>query len=151
VAGQVRPTNHLALVVQVFGKDSDPVAGPEEGAFDFMRRAVGVPENGVKGLEIVTKDGIVRSADPRGAGHLAVVVDSPGEALRVTGKCRAFLSSASSSMPYGGSVTMIRGLRSPSSLATSSAWVASPHSTRCGFLVPQSHRSPARETGWSGT
>ena len=39
-------------------------------------------------------------------------------------------------------------MRSPSSRATLSALVASPHSTRC---LPQSQRSPVRDTGFSGT
>ena len=51
-------------------------------------------------------------------------------------------------MPYGGSVTISSGLRSPSSRATSSALVESPQRTRC---LPQSHRSPAGMTGFSGS
>jgi hypothetical protein len=49
--------------------------------------------------------------------------------------------SESSSIPYGRSVTISRGLRSPRTLATTSELVASPHSTWCG---PSSQRSPSR-------
>ncbi len=55
-------------------------------------------------------------------------------------------------MPYGGSVTISSGLRSPSSRATASALVAI--AAQDAMLVrglPQSHRSPGRDTGFSGS
>jgi hypothetical protein len=45
-------------------------------------------------------------------------------------------------------VTIRIGLRSPRSRATSSDWVAPPPSTRC---FPRTHRSPTRDTGFSGS
>ena len=49
-------------------------------------------------------------------------------------------------MPYGGSVIIKPGWRSSSRRDTASGLVASPHSTRCS--LPQSQRSPARDTGF---
>src|SRR5689334_12955851 len=56
--------------------------------------------------------------------------------------------SMSSSTPYGGSVTIKKGLWIPSARATNSGCVVSPQSTRCG---PHSHKSPVRDVGTSGT
>src|SRR6185312_4445628 len=53
--------------------------------------------------------------------------------------------SASYSTPYGGSVTMMNGFLPPSSRPTSSAFVESPHSTRCSpspLLLGTSHSWP---------
>jgi hypothetical protein len=88
VAGQVRKTNHLILVIEVIGEDSHTMSRSAEAT--EVSHGAFLPEQGVKSLEIGQGIRAEGCAIARRANNITVVVDPEGNSVGVAAERREF-------------------------------------------------------------